>query len=1224
MNQTNKSALAELIGYPSGCTDGANSLNITPNCIYKNFNTPAEKVNSTDYSAAMFEVFKYFGGYTSPADARNDIAGAPLDASHFGPFRYAGDPDAKSDRYAYTPTTDTTRTTYDPPLPSTASCAKSYVIFIGNGFPPGDAPATLLSGVGGDTTYLPLNNMVETSTTSTTTSPVFTTACGIYADTASCATAAATTYGTQYDTYSCILANTCASGSITTTSFGTSACNAYTDATACLTALPGLHPGYTSYSCSVSATACTVAQATTTANNTVVADTGCIADNLANSTSCTNYGNTHYPSYSGFSCTSLGNTGCSGGSKHWKLTATSIDVAGQKFDMSGTLNNTSTTYSHTIYGTATRTIIAATPTGTFSLPTTKARYADEWARFLNRTDVSAAPGQQNISTFTIDVFKDQPDANQTALLMSMARAGGGKYYAATNEQDIRNALRKIISEIQAVNSVFASSSLPVSVNTQGTYLNQVFMGMFRPDSSAAPRWAGNLKQYKFKVFNGVLRLSDMNGNEAISTTTGFVTPCATSFWTSDTGSYWDFPGAQALGDCTAALSAFPTAGSTSIFSDAPDGEVVEKGGAAQHLRGVMSAGGVLTASSQKYSVCTGIQTPETADCRKVLTCDGSSATSCTSTTSFDTGNTAITATNLNLPVASERDNLINWVRGQDVDNENGNMTTVPAPIVNEVRPSVHGGVVHAQPAVIDFGGTTGVVAFYGADDAVFHAVKGGNTAVTDGTELWSFIAPEHYGQLNRVRDNGNITPRIDFAGTLGSVAPKQYGFDGGIGVYQAGTVASPIVWIYPGMRRGGRGLYAFDVSTPANPLIKWRKGCFTVDDSVCSTGWSSIGQTWSEPIMTHLAGSTRPVLVFGGGYDTCEDTDSQIRCGTTPRKGANIWFVDADTGVILRTYATNYSVPGDVTLLLDANGFLTHVYATDTGGYVYRVNVGTWDGSTSLPVFTGSWSVDNTTQNVNAPTSISIANLSDGTNQRKFLNGPAVVVYSGFNAVLVGSGDREHPLLTDYSCLSGTASGVKNQFYMVIDRPNSYLAPATTADLVDVSVAGATFNATTASITDNTGLLDTAPTRHTSDRGWRFDFSTCEQTVNKPLVITGVTYFGTNAPGASSSACVANLGAARGYAVDFLTGNPVRLDTETGNMVVYTAGTSGNRSAPYTGGGMPPSPVAGVVDVDGTRMPFCIGCINPEAASSSALEGIEVIINPQGSRFRTYWYIEND
>ena len=39
---------------------------------------------------------------------------------------------------------------------------------------------------------------------------------------------------------------------------------------------------------------------------------------------------------------------------------------------------------------------------------------------------------------------------------------GGKYFAATNEQAILDALKKILAEIQSINSTFASASLPVN------------------------------------------------------------------------------------------------------------------------------------------------------------------------------------------------------------------------------------------------------------------------------------------------------------------------------------------------------------------------------------------------------------------------------------------------------------------------------------------------------------------------------------------------------------------------------------------------------------------------------------------------------------------------------------------------------------------------------------------------------------------------------------------
>ena len=65
----------------------------------------------------------------------------------------------------------------------------------------------------------------------------------------------------------------------------------------------------------------------------------------------------------------------------------------------------------------------------------------------------------------------------------------------------------------------ASVSLPVSVNTQGTYLNQVFVGMFRPDGDAAPRWYGNLKQYKLAAFGTDIRtVQSLLGHTDVSTT----------------------------------------------------------------------------------------------------------------------------------------------------------------------------------------------------------------------------------------------------------------------------------------------------------------------------------------------------------------------------------------------------------------------------------------------------------------------------------------------------------------------------------------------------------------------------------------------------------------------------------------------------------------------------------------------------------------------------------
>src|SRR5207244_2100496 len=135
-------------------------------------------------------------------------------------------------------------------------------------------------------------------------------------------------------------------------------------------------------------------------------------------------------------------------------------------------------------------------------------------------------------------------SSHTSQLKSMASSGKGKYFPITdtsNTTQFTAALNAIFQEVYATNSVFASTSLPVSVNVRGTNLNQVYIGVFRPDATLAPRWYGNFKQYQFSLDANTnqLSLSDAAGNPAYSSTTGFVRPTAQSFWTTPS-TFWGF------------------------------------------------------------------------------------------------------------------------------------------------------------------------------------------------------------------------------------------------------------------------------------------------------------------------------------------------------------------------------------------------------------------------------------------------------------------------------------------------------------------------------------------------------------------------------------------------------------------------------------------------------------------------------------------------------------
>jgi type IV pilus assembly protein PilY1 len=253
--------------------------------------------------------------------------------------------------------------------------------------------------------------------------------------------------------------------------------------------------------------------------------------------------------------------------------------------------------------------------------------ADEWARFMRRSTLG-------VITYTVDVDKIATGQGPgwSALLRSIAGVSNGRYFDVTSGNggaDLTDALGRIFSEIQAVNSVFSSVSLPVSITTQGTFLNQVYIGQFRPDALALPRWPGNLKQYKLGIVNNQLRTLDADDFSAINPGTGFLTECARSFWTpSVVDNYWAF---SPSGDCIAVPN--------SDVSNFPDGNIVEKGGHAYRLRAAAS--------------------------RTMKTCNPAFA-SCTTLTDFETANGSITQALLGAADSTERDLLIDWQRGLDV------------------------------------------------------------------------------------------------------------------------------------------------------------------------------------------------------------------------------------------------------------------------------------------------------------------------------------------------------------------------------------------------------------------------------------------------------------------------------------------------------------------------------------------------------------------------------
>jgi type IV pilus assembly protein PilY1 len=806
-------------------------------------------------------------------------------------------------------------------------------------------------------------------------------------------------------------------------------------------------------------------------------------------------------------------------------------------------------------------------------------FADEWARYLNG---------HGVTTYTIGVINPgdcQPE--YAAILSSMAEVGGGKYFPTTSLDELVIALKTALSEMLAVNSVFASVSLPISVNTEGTYLNQVYIGMFRPDQFTRPRWVGNLKQYRLgRVPDGKLKLVDARDPymEAISDArTGFLSPCALSYWNTalpntywspvdDTG-YWTYPYPQ---NCDL----------TPAASDRFDGAVVEKGGQGYTLRNSVAARNL-----------------------KSLTCGPDPDPVC-SLRAFD----ADAATNAQLGAATdaERALLINWARGL---NNRGDEVFDPARLT---RASVHGDVVHSRPVAINFESDKDappqVVVFYGGNDGVLRGVNGNRDrpigGVNPGHEMWGFIAPEFFDEIKRLRTN---SPNIAVRGREGEGRlPKPYGFDGAISAH----VEADEKWIFATMRRGGRMIYAFDVSKLAadrdSPSLLWRFGCPDAGD--CTDGAGGMGQSWSAPKVLKTSkykaidGSLKPMVIFGGGYDKCEDSDPHS-C-TPDAKGRAVYVLDALKGNVLATLPTERPVVADVFVVPDGEtGKAKLAYAVDMGGNIYRIS-----GKDAHEF----GETDPTEWTIKKIAALGCATVAPCANNRKFMYSPDVVLDKlpdGY-VLLVGSGDREKPLHRhllwneEEKVYEGvgypSAYGTTNYFFMVRDFPKD--PPDWLTEEEDLGRCGDSVIC----LNSLTPILDADPPtaeEMKDKKGWYLGLTTGEQVVTSAITVFGGTTFSTHTPTdpRDRAVCTSDLGTARVYNVKYANAAPSKPRAK-------------DRSEEIFGGGLPPSPVAGIVILDdGEKVPFIIG-----ADGSSPLEGGE----PEQPSLTTlpksitYWYIE--
>ena len=684
------------------------------------------------------------------------------------------------------------------------------------------------------------------------------------------------------------------------------------------------------------------------------------------------------------------------------------------------------------------------------------------------------------------------------ILRDAAVNSGGEYFLADDVDSLTIALLDIVANIN--NRALSFSAPAVSVNTfnRTRNLNNLYLTVFGAETKA--RWPGNLKKYQ--VLNRVI--SDANDVSAVNPSTGFFNVGALSFWTD------------------------PSAG--------PDGNDVRLGGAANRLpdptvRNLYSdnVSGDLSASSNQI-------TPSNSG----------------AFTDADFGLTGAVG-------EPTRDELIRWMRGEDILDEDDDPATT-------VRNAI-GDPLHSQPAAIVYGGSSGspdAVIYFATNDGYLHAVD-----TETGIELWSYVPKDLLAIQTRLFFNLDATF-------------KSYGLDGNIvpvvkDANKNGIVdGSDYVILIFGMRRGGSDYYALDVTDKDNPQLLWQT---SVTDS---------GQSWSTPVATRIdiggvaQNPDDAVLVIGGGYDPVHDT--QAFPATPDGQGAGIHILDLMTGGMLWRGGPNSSgatrefagmtraMPNEIRVIdLDADGYSDRMYATDLGGQVWRFDI--FNGAVAIDVVYGGVIAQLGGEGLGAPT------VAD---TRRFYNAPDASLFNDviqdrrFIAISVGSGYRAHPLDT----------ATTDRFYSIRD-PNIFNKLTQT----EYDTYPVIFESNLVEVAGQKQVVITS-----TDRGWKFTLPPNQMILADSVTFDDTVFFVAFSPNSAPTSCAAGTGTNYLYRVSIINGDPVVNNLDT----LDPADADDARRKTLAQGGIAPTPTIlfpGPDDPGCTGMecaPPPIGCVGVE------------------------------
>jgi len=656
------------------------------------------------------------------------------------------------------------------------------------------------------------------------------------------------------------------------------------------------------------------------------------------------------------------------------------------------------------------------------------------------------------------------------ILEETARVSGGQYLLADDTDSLLVALTDIVSQVNERALSYTAPAVSVNTFNRTRNLNNVYLTMF--GARGAAHWPGNLKAYR--ISGG--RIVDALGADAVDPGTGFFFPTARSFWT--TG--------QA------------------------DGNDVLMGGAANQL-------------------------PDPGS-RNLFTDNGSDSTLSGASNAISTGNMPM-YTNADFGLTGTgptMEQVIDWMRGEDVKDEDGDPATT-------VRYAM-GDPLHSRPAAIVYGGTQQdpeSVIYTATNDGYLHAVD----SIT-GEELWSYVPKELLPRMARLYDD----PEMKY---------KLYGIDGDIvpvvrDVDNDGAIEptdGDFAYILFGMRRGGMTYRMLNVTDKDNPVLVWER---VLDEG---------GQSWSAPVVTRMdiAGSSqnplKAVVVLGGGYDGVHDTPAfnpapdGVGAGVHVldlASGATLWRAGhTSTAADLQLADMTRSIPTRIKVIdISGDGFADRMYASDLGGQLWRFDI--QNGNAAASLVAGGVIAQLGAEGLATP---------GPADTRRFYNSPDVAIFSDtrqnrrFISVSIGSGYRAHPL--DLSATDRFFSlRDSNVFNSLTQAEYDAFVPYEQADLVDI-----------------TGQVDVTVTA--SDAGWMLTMPSNQMVLADSVTFNGEVFFVSFSPD-STGAAACNVGQGTNFLwrVSIVNGDPIVDDLGD----VPSGGEDAARRTQLAQGGIAPTP----------------------------------------------------